>query len=473
MEQNDMNNNMMMQNEIQIPEIAEKQKQKKTWIVAAGILAACFIVVAMILVVIVKIYNTDERKLLAGFKNLAEEAGEWNEIWQKETGNDLSHYMDNGKVTGSFNLSAEEIPVTIGIDIESMRDIDAKRVQASMILSVTNVDLAEISLYGDEKQMIIFTPDFWKQNLAFQTSHIEKQYNNSMWADKFGKIDEEEITLDLFEEAEEQGLQIDFSKLLEEWKEFKKSGLTIEKLDKTVEIDVQNRNNTVYQCSQYRITIPQELVGSIVELSGTTANEPITTELNGNVYTAQQEIVIEEIASDVVLLVAMNKNNQIVQIQFEEPVLLSTGADEKIEFSGYIMFLGTERSIDDTLARFKWNIPMAACIDDEETKKTLDEYGIDEEFLPDVNIVTDMNITFDGNDVCVGMNLDELTMSVEGLGTYKVTGNVEVEPLEETIKPLEGETIDLFKMTEEEYEDLESQLLDNLNKWSSALDSIY
>lgn len=458
MEQNETNF------EIQIPEIAEKQNRKKTWFMAAGILAACFVVVAIIIVVVVKIYNTDERKLLKGFANLAEEAGEWNTVWKDETGNNLSHYMDNGKLTASFNLSAEELPVTIGIDVEGMRDIDAKRLQSFMILSVSNVDLTEITVYGDEKQMIVSTPDFWRQNLAFQTSHIEEQYNNSIWADEFGKIDEEEITIDWFAETQEQGIQIDYEKLIEEWKAFKESGLTIEKLDKTLEIDVQSRNNTVYQCSQYRIIIPQEIVESIVELGNTTTED---------VYGTEQEIVIEEIASDIVLLVAMDKHNQIVQLQFEEPVLLSTGADEKIEFSGYVMFLGKERSIDDTLVRFKWNIPMGALITDEETKETWEEYGVSEEYLPDVDVVADMNIIFDENDINVTMDLNELTMAVDTLGTYKMTGRIIAEPLQETIKPLEGETIQLFKMTEEEYEDLQNQLIDNLDKWSAALDSIY
>lgn len=453
-----------VQNEIQIPEIAEKQNKKKTWIVAAGILVACFIVVAVSIVAIIKIYNTDERKLLKGFMNLAEEVGEWNEVWERETGRNLVDYMDKAKFTGVLNLSSEELPITVGIDLVSMQDVDAKKMQSSMTVSVSNIDLAEITVYGDEKQMIVAMPDFWRQNLAFKTNHIEKQYNNSLWADMLGEIDNEEISIDLFAEQEEQNIEIDVEQLVEEWKELKESGLTIEKLDKTVEIDVQSRNNTVYQCSQYRIVIPQELAESLIELGNSDGGEE---------NEKQPENTVEEIVSDIVLLVSMDKSNQIVQLQFEKPLALSTGAGENIEFSGYMMFLGKERSIDDMLVRLKWSIPMEVMELDDETKNALESFGKSEDLLDTIEVVTDMNIIFNENDVSVFTDLDKLTMSVDSLGTYKLTGSVKVEPLEETIKPLEGETIQLFQITQEELEDLQNQLLKNLDKWSAAIDSIY
>ncbi|MBQ6806262.1 MAG: hypothetical protein IJO97_02375 [Lachnospiraceae bacterium] len=432
----------MEQNEIQIPEIEEKQNQKKTWLVAAGILAACFIVVAVVIVAVIKIYNTDERKLLKGVTNLAKEVAECDEVWAKET--------DKSKTTTVLNVSAEEMPITIGIDVEALSDAEAKRMQTSMAVSVSNINLAEFIVYGDEQQMMIEMPDFWRQILVFETENIDEQYNNSRWLAEIGPIFEEEFSIDLFEEKDDETIEIDLERLIEGWKDFQKEGFTIEKLEKKIEIDVSAKNNMIYECDQYRVVIPQTMLKSIIK------------EEQG-----------DTIVNDIVLLVAMDKNNKIVQVQLEEPMLLSTGVNEEIEFSGYVMFLGKERSIDDTVVRFKWNIPMEALELDKETREIIESFGNTDDSLDKIDIVTDMNMMFDENDMNVAIDLDELTMSVGWLGSYKMTGSVVVEPLQENIQPLEGETIQLFEMTDAEYADLTNQFWENLYKLAEAFESIY
>lgn len=428
----------MEKNEINIPEIPEKKNKKKIWLVAAGILAACLLVGTMAFACIVKLYNTSERKLLKGFISLAEEVGDWNEIWKNAS--------DRMKLTTIMNVSGEELPITLGIDVESMRDVEAKRLQTSLIFSVSNTDLAEITTYGDEKKIMLAMPDFFRQNLSFQTTHIEQQYNQSLWAEKFGKMEEEEISIDLFAGEDKAEKEIDIEQLINKWKEMDTEKITIEELEEAVDY-----------CTQYRIVLPQELVESIVETESTQDSGQKT----------------EELASDVALLVSMDKNNRIMQIKFEEPVLISIGGKKPISVSGSMMFLGEERSIDDIAVRCEWDIPMDALELDEKTKEALEVFGNKSGLQDNIEFVTDMNIALDGNDISVVADLNKLTISVDRLGTYKITGSVKAEPLKEEIRPLEGETISLFEITEEEYEDLTTQISHNLYKWIAALESVY
>ncbi|MDD6812538.1 MAG: hypothetical protein PUD93_11910 [Lachnospiraceae bacterium] len=426
----------MEQNEINIPEIPEKKNKKKIWLVAAGILAACLLVGTMAFACIVKLYNTSERKLLKGFISLAEEFGDWNEIWKVETGKDFANASDRMKLTTIMNVSGEDLPITLGIDVESMRDMEAKRLKSSLIFSVSNTDLAEVITYADEKKIMLAMPDFFRQNLSFQTNHIERQYNQSLWAEKFGKMEEEEISIDLFAREDKTEKEIDIEQLINKWKEMDTEGITIEEMEETVD-----------HYTQYRIVLPQELVESIIKT--------------------------EELASDVALLVSMDKRNRIMQIQFEEPVLISNGVKEPISVSGSMMFLGEERSIDDIAVRCEWDIPMDALELDEKTKEALEVFGNKSGLQDNIEFVTDMNIALDENDISVVADLNKLTISVDRLGTYKITGSVKAEPLKEEIRPLEGETISLFEITEEEYEDLTTQISHNLYKWIAALESVY
>ena len=76
-----------------------------------------------------------------------------------------------------------------------------------------------------------------------------------------------------------------------------------------------------------------------------------------------------------------------------------------------------------------------------------------------------MEVGYDENDTRVTVDIDKLEISNDSIGTYKITGKIDTEPLKEKITPLEGETIQLFRITEEEYEDLGDQLYDYIDKW--------
>ncbi|MDE5867007.1 MAG: hypothetical protein K2H31_10475, partial [Lachnospiraceae bacterium] len=98
-----------------------------------------------------------------------------------------------------------------------------------------------------------------------------------------------------------------------------------------------------------------------------------------------------------------------------------------------------------------------------------DWYSGEEKFL----IQFDSQIGYDENDTCVTIDIDKLEISNDTIGTLKMTGKIDMEPLKEKIQPLDGETIQLFRITEEEYEDLENQLNETIMKWMNILSLMY
>ncbi len=423
--------------EIEIPQINANEEKGKKRLWTAGIVTACLVVVLLLAVTLWKVYFSDERRLLKGISVLSEEALAVKNIWKERSDSELYEVFDKGQLTAVLNISGEELPITLGLDTKTMRDVDARKMKSDISISVSNMKLAEMILYGDKKQVIFSLPDFWKQNLSFGTTHIEQQYNQSMWAEIFGNIGEEEITLDLFQKskteekeiAEKLAEEIDFKKLLEE--------VTIEK-----EATNGKEGTNGKEAEQYRVTIPQAV---------------------------WEEAVASDVVSDVVCLIELDKKNRIQTIQIEEMEVLTNSVNEAISISGTISFQGEQRSIDDIHVMLETKLPMQALQLEEELQSVMEIFGNQRGVEDYITILTDVNLSFDENDIGVSADLNELTISVDRIGTYKIRGSVKAEPLSDGISPLEGEIIPLFEMTQREYEDLAQQFMNYVNKWERVL----
>ena len=216
-------------------------------------------------------------------------------------------------------------------------------------------------------------------------------------------------------------------------------GISIEKLDGTVNVSFPEKDDKEYECREYRMVISKEWIER-------TQNDGKVT-----VDTAETEVTVT-VASDAIVLIDMDKNNRIIRISTEKPVQFMLEADEFSGIAGYsisVGFLGEKRSIDDIYV----NMDVDYSLD-------MGWYS-DEKFL----FQFDMEVGYDENDTRVTVDIDKLEISNDSIGTYKITGKIDTEPLKEKITPLEGETIQLFRITEEEYEDLGDQLYDYIDKW--------
>ena len=419
--------------EIQIPEIEEKKHWNRKWKMAAGILAGCIAVILAAVIVFVRLYFTEERALLKAFRNLSEEIQEQQALWEEASGNGPADSLDQIRLTTICNLSGEELPFTLGVDTTLLRDADARRMKADTEFSVMNNKLLELNLFGEDRTLCVGLPDLFEQNLVFDTEQIDVQYNASLFAEKFGALEDHAISIDLFPAKR----FLPWMQYLESWQE----GISMEKLEELIDINVPERENRKYRCSQYRLTISKDWInGRIAEIKAA----------------AEEKATAEE------------KADRIVRISLEEPVAVAIGEKEReieIEVSGDICFLGEDRSIDDIVVSMESEVPLTVLGLDE---WLLTVFGSKDGTEDKIEMQLRAEFLYDENDTSVTAELHRLTVSVDPFGTYKLTGEAVLMPLQEAIEPPAGEAIRLFEMTEEEYQDLEQQIMRKIWRWMKA-----
>lgn len=470
--------------EIQIPEIEEKKRfgrrPRRNRKPAAGILAGVLLLAAAAAFAFVRLYDTDERVILKAFRNLAEEALERRELWETAAGNGQgngtpgngqsengqSENVPSGDRTGQnqpdrwfdrisletvCNLSGEGLPFTLGVDTVLARDAEARKMKACTKFSVSNTKLAELEFYGGDDELIVRLPDFSEKNFTFDGERIDVQYNGSLFAKIFGTLQNREISINLFPER----TPVPWIRYLEGWQE--KVG--IEKLENAVNISVPERDDRQYRCSQYRLTISADWMNALImdcmEASGNPlAEEGITAEITGDIA---------------IILAIEEKNDRLVRISLEEPFGFSVGNAEHrtvFETSGEICFLGEARSIDDILVSMKTEMPLSALGLDERLLAVFgNRAGTEDVIEADLSA----EVLYDENDTSVTADLHRLTVSVDRIGNFKLTGKAKIEPLREEIEEPSGERIRLFEITEEAYADLRDQIMKKVWRWMKAL----
>ncbi|MCM1261167.1 MAG: hypothetical protein NC313_00490 [Butyrivibrio sp.] len=425
--------------EIRIPEIEEKRNRNKKTVIAA--IAGC-IVSAIVYIgagtLIVKAYNSDERVLYRGFSNLVKEMGEQQKLLADAGMASGADGLGASKTEISLNLSGDNLPFTIGIDQSTLRDRNVHKLQSEMELSIMNYTFMECDIYGDDERVVVSLPDIFEQNLEFSPENIDRQYNRSLFAEMYGTIDETGISIDFFSEQKSDLISI------EEFKELWEA----KKPNEPIQISKVKRTDKQSGYSTYRIVIPKEWImfmeseirDSVMEKNGVTGFE---------------------IMNDIALLIDIEKNKRITMISLEEPMQYS------VEYEGYvgiakfdadISFLGEKRSIDDMEINIETEMLLGMLSSDGEN-------DVWEDILPEdgkVNMGITAKYGYNENDASVTLDLDNVLISVDEFGSIKLTGEITEKPLKEKITQPKGKTIKIFKMTEEEYEDLEEQLMDSL-----------
>ena len=290
------------------------------------------------------------------------------------------------------------------------------------------MNLAKVEIYGEDETLAVAVPTIWEQNFVFDTKQIDKQYNDSLLAEKWGRIDGlPEISIDLFAERE----RLPWQELVTHSQEILKD-IEIERIEEKIAVNIPEKDNKQYQCSQYRIVMPAaEVVGMEWDVSD----------------------------EDMILLVSVDENNRIVQISLEEPLLFPEG-----ELTGSVSFVGEDRSIDDIIVNMQ--------IEGKADMSRLDESLLSElggiSLEQTVEIEMSAECVFNENDTSVTINLDKLTASVTDLGELKMKGSITLESLGEEIEPLAGESIRIFEITEEEYDALVWQMTKKL-LWKTSI----
>lgn len=443
--------------EINIPQIEEKRNKnnnRKIVVIAALVCVVLGVAAAAAGTIIARAYNSPERRLIKGVVNLAKEAAQRQQLWEAENSSEAL------QMEASFNMSGDELPFTIGVDERMLRDDSAHKMQSDVVLSVMNNDILECMVYAEDDRIMISIPDIWRQNFEFHPDRIDRQYNNSLLAEKFGQLEGGDISLNLFPDEVESS---SFAEIFEDWTEKYADNLrgensggfaskvSIEKLEEPVSVSDERSGGKSYKCSRYRIVIPKEWI-DITEIDG-----------KENIYMAGNDMTME-IESDMVLLIDMEKGSKIVRISMEEPVRVNFETEGYIgvaSVKGSISFFGEERSIDDIVVKSETKLIMGLLEEELEKFGISDSSSLEEE----MNLTFDTEIKYDKDDTRVTMEINELTISDDIIGDIRMTGTVDIEPLKEEILPLDGETIQIFEITEDEFDDLEEQLQNVLLKW--------
>lgn len=454
-------------NEILIPIIEEQPK--KNWKKAAGILTVCFLVVLCISGIIYIVYNTPERRVMQGFGHLAKEIEELrSESNGLQSESDVLQGENDGlqsgglQVSTKFNVSGDGLPNTIGVDTILLMESEGQSIQEENVqrenaqaenvqkediynrykisadskLSVMNNELAAVSLYIDEQEGLIQAalPDFWDGHLELTQDNLDSQYNQSVIADHWGTVPENGISLHLLTK------QFISQQFLE--------GMTVEEIgemtvsemgDRTAEeigdvvVGAMQGKPGQYKCRQYRVWFPEP---------GITAE------------------------------IALDRKNYIREIVLPEPwkimeVESDMGTSVLPEMiyveSAHARLLGERRSIDDIGVSIdmrteseKWNWLTVTS-----SKKGLLQVGLRLEG----KITCEGN---KGNDTAVSFELSKLTISVDGLGEYRVTGTVNAGGLTEQLQPLTGEAVAITELPEETYLEIEENIRKEIEKWQKT-----
>lgn len=460
-------------NEINIPKIEERPPRgnKKAVVIVCCCLAV-FAAFIMAGIFIIRAYNSDERKLIKGIRKLAVEMAERQQLWKEASGDTPADGSGSVKMETCLNLSGDGLPITIGMDTAMLRDGGAHRVRSSAALSVMNNELLEMVLYGDDEKLMLSVPDLWRQNLEFAPENIDIQYNSSLLAEKFGQIESSGISIELFPEKDSisrsENVKFLLEKIIDILKDKKKGAgdpdakISVEKLEGTIMIAGYDKGGKLseddkqYECSVYRMIIPKEWLEGMQPDNGE----------NAGMQAADTAV---DIMQDAVLLVYMEKDGGIIRISPEEPLQFRMKYGEYVEtaeLEGDVYFLGEKRSIDAIAVNLEAEITTGSL-----NPKEGGLFGVSTGFHGEEKqrLCLEAEIKYDKADARTTMDIDKLTISVDDDSAIRVTGEISIEPLKEEVLPLDGETIRLFEITEDEYEDLRSQLQKKLLKWLAML----
>ena len=434
-------------NEILIPVIEERPG--KNWKKAAGILTVCFLMVLCIFGIIYIVYNTPERRIMRGFGHLAEEIKELKDKSNssQDGGNGLqeeSAGLQSGglQVSTKFNVSGEGLPNTIGVDTILMVEPEEQgrnRISADTKFSVMNNELASVNLYIDEREDLIQAalPDFWDGHLELDQDNLDSQYNKSVIANYWGTVPENGISLHL------PAKRLTMQQLLDGMTVEETGNVTVEETGdatvgevKNVTIGTVAGRTRQYKCKQYQVWFPE---------LGITAE------------------------------IALDRKNYIRKIVLPESWKIVEAESDKgtsvlpemicIESAQFTLF-GERHSIDDIgisigirIESEKWNWLTVAS----------SEKGL---LQADLQLEGKIICGEKGrNDAAVSFELSELTLLVDDLGEYRITGTASAGRLAMHPQPLTGEAVVITELPEETYLEIEENIREEIEKWQKTYSS--
>lgn len=443
--------------------------------------------------------STPLYKITKGMQNLAEEMIDMqNPLLEKAGADDIMEMMrqDGSHVESKLNITPEG-GFTFGVDTEFNKDMHAKELSLDTAVSMMNVELAHLNIYADDEAVCFSIPELYLENIYIENENVISQYNNSMWGD-IVPIDAEDYSIDLFSGADERISIKDWRDLTKTWGRFEDDidacvdAMAVEKVEKGL----------------YRVTFPakeydrlfKDLIKYYDEVLGTGYN---SSQPNTGVLTEVFGEYKKLVSSDVVLLFEINGKNRIESIVLEKPVKM---LDDRASLDGELFFLGEKRSTDkvqgkisvngldgttreviwqvqQTLANNTYQVDMDLKLT--EGKETVgklkyvencdaakDEFDM---MLSFKDAWEDMELIVEGSldDIVKGesleIDLDKVILTMDDEELFKITGDVNIEPLTKPVtSKVKAETA-FFEMTESDWWDIINKVVGDLGLLSGDL----
>lgn len=448
--------------------------------IAVGIVCALVVMIGIGVGVLAYYRSTPSYKISKGFQNLAKEIVQiGNPLADKIDVSDILRMMqeDGGHVETKLNFLVN-VPsfgeTTLGVDTDFYKDVHAKEMSADTSFSVMNIDFAHLNIYANDEVFCFSVPELFMENLYIENENVVSQYNDSIFGNFYPSY-MEDFSINLFPDENKRVSLRDLKNLSVDYGNFDGhleaflDKMTIEKAEKGL----------------YRVTFPQHetdrVVKDLLEYS---------IQLYGNDQTLEEltEALKEYtnfVDSDVSFLFEIDGKNRIKSIMLESPIEMLDG-DASIE--GELLFRGETRSIDKIQGKIAvngadgkptealWQIQLTA--DDDEYRMDMDlKLSEAEKTLGKMKYVMDCDAVKDRFDFSYSLKTDRMevsaviegsiddyekgesieidldkaevsyTSATETIDVIKISGDISIEPLKNTIKPsVEPETA-FFEMS--------------------------
>ncbi len=312
-----------------------KDNKKRTLII---VLCVCAAALALILGGWYRHVHSPAYKVQKGLLGLAREMGERKNPLAEKAGTGAIRQMmaEEGfsadtRLNFTFDTGSDYFgELTLGVDTECDKDVRGKELSASTTLSMMNYEFGHVDLYGDQDMVCISFPELLIDGLYVENENVLGQYNDSIWATMFGETEEEDFSIDLFEEpwlfADEEGV---INAFLERY---------------APELEECRRHMTIEKAGEelYRVSFDELCFNELVRQ---VLYDYVNFTMAGREEAMGALSYFDVIsgAEDISFLFEINSENRIESIRIEEPLSLYQG---EMQLSGDIYFLGDECSID-------------------------------------------------------------------------------------------------------------------------------
>ena len=453
--------------------------------IAIGIGCALVVLIGIGIGALAYYRSTPSYKISRGMLNLAQEIEESGNPLTEKIGMDdilLMMQEDGGHVETVLDITVD-VPyvgeTTLGVDTDFYKDMDAKELSADTALSVMNFDFAHLNIYANDEVFCFSVPELFMENMYIENENVVSQYNDSVLA-MGTPADMEDFSIELFPDEDER---ISF-------RDLRSTAALLDSFEADLDACVEGMTMEKVETGLYRVTFPAKETDRLVKSVLESYSKLYGAEEQLDEWKEYKNLVL----SDVCLLLEINGDNRIESIMLEEPLEVLDG---EASFEGELFFMGETRSIDMLQGKITadgvdgkereilWQFQQT--VGDETYQMDMDLRAEEEsepvfkmKFVADFDArKDDFEMTYslkdEEDDVefvlagsiddfdegeSVEIDLDEVSLLLNGENFLKVSGDINIEPLKGAIKSSVKPETAFFEMSWSEWFDIIGMLED-------------